>query len=107
MSSISKEDFNGINDPTEELKKIAEEFKKTILQEFINPNRPASEVILDDVDLQKILKVSRRQTASLREQKIINYSQPIPKGKIFYTLQDVLDFINRGRVESIFNQRKF
>jgi hypothetical protein len=78
---------------------LREEFQKTLRQELINVLRPASEVILDDLDVQMLLKVSRRHTLFLRDEKKIKFSRPIPKGRVYYTLKDVLDFIESGRNE--------
>jgi len=78
-----------------------EEFTKELLKEidarFYNALRPANEVILDDLDLQKKLHVSKRQTANLREQRLIGHSKPL--GKYYYTLQDVLNYTKLNRVE--------
>lgn len=60
--------------------------------------RPAEEIILDDVDLCDLLKVSKRTTASLRAEKLIAFSKC--GGKILYKLSDVLEYINRNRVDA-------
>ena len=60
--------------------------------------RPAEERILDDVDLCELLKVSKRTTASLRAEKLIAFSKC--GGKILYKLSDVLEYINRNRVDA-------
>jgi hypothetical protein len=76
-------------------------------KKLISATRPAVEIILDDFDLQKILNVSKRYLASLREQGLIEYSQPIANGKVFYTYQGVLNFIASGKVPTIEHKRKF
>jgi hypothetical protein len=45
--------------------------------------------------------------ASLREQNLIEYSQPIENGKVFYTYKSVLDFIASGVRPTISKKRKF
>jgi hypothetical protein len=55
-------------------------------------NRPAEEVILDDLDIQKLLKVSRRTTLNYRKSGLLPYHQ-INKGKIFYILSEVITAI--------------
>lgn len=72
-----------------ELKQILAELKN----EFINVSRPANEIILDDVDLRNLLKVSPRTTANYRANGQIPYSQH-GNGKIFYVYSDILKFIN-------------
>lgn len=89
------------------ISEIKEYLEKKLLVEVILSQRPANEVIIDDADLQNILKVSKRQTAYLRESGLINYDQPIPKGKIYYTLQDAIDFIKIGTKPSIRKQKRF
>lgn len=52
-------------------------------------NRPAEEVILDDLDIQTLLKVSRRTSLNYRKSGVLPYHQ-INKGKIFYILSEVI-----------------
>ena len=61
--------------------------------------RPADEVIIDDVTLRNLLKVSARTTAYWRSKGIITYSKP--DGKIFYKLSDVLDFLKQYEVPAV------
>lgn len=75
-------------------KEVADIFRYELSQ----TQRPANEIILDDVDLMKLLKVSKRTTAGLREKKIINYYKV--GGKIFYKLSDVLALIEKNKVTS-------
>ncbi|CAN5455620.1 hypothetical protein BH11BAC3_BH11BAC3_07390 [soil metagenome] len=60
--------------------------------------RPASEIILDDVDLCKTLKIGKRTSATIRANRDITYHKC--GGKILYKLSDVLDYINRNKVEA-------
>jgi hypothetical protein len=76
------------------------EITRQIKFEIAQAQRPANEIILDDVDLCAILKVSKRTTATLRATKQISYSDC---GKIKYLLSDVLDYINRNRIEADFD----
>ncbi len=55
-------------------------------------NRPAEEVILDDLDIQNLLKVSRRTSLNYRKSGMLPYHQ-INKGKIFYILSEVINAI--------------
>ncbi len=79
---------------------IAQLFKliESLKSEIEKLSSPPDQNILDDVDLQKLLKVSKRTTASYRQQSLIAYSQ-YGKGKVFYKLSDVLAFINKYRID--------
>lgn len=78
-----------------------EEFAKVLLKEIdariYNALRPANEVVLDDIQLQEKLQISKRTTASMRDERLIGYSKP--SGKVYYTLQDLLDYVKRNRIE--------
>ncbi len=50
--------------------------------------RPASEVILDDVDLRNLLKISRRTSLEYRKKGIFKFYKL--DGKIFYILGEVI-----------------
>lgn len=73
-----------------------EEITRQIKYEISQAQRPPEEIILDDVDLCKMLKVSKRTTAMLRSTQQIAFHKC---GKILYKLSDVLDYIDRNRVE--------
>lgn len=60
--------------------------------------RPGSEVILDDVDLRNLLKISRRTALSYRKKNVFPYYKV--ESKIFYTLSDVLEGIKKYRVNN-------
>jgi hypothetical protein len=51
------------------------------------------EVIFDNADALKLLKVSRRTLQSWRSEGLISYSQV--GSKLFYTQKDISDFISR------------
>lgn len=69
-----------------------------IREEVLKALRPADEVILDDVDLRALLKISERTTAELRGKNLIAYSKP---GKVYYLLSDVLEMMKEFRVEAV------
>jgi hypothetical protein len=69
-----------------------------VREEMTRNHRPAHEVILDDVDLRHLLKVSERTTAALRAKNMITYSKP---GKVYYLLSDVLKMMENYRVEAV------
>lgn len=53
--------------------------------------RPANEVIIDDVDLRDIFNVKRRTTLNYRKSGKLKYSKI--NGRNFYFLSDVLEFV--------------
>ncbi len=55
--------------------------------------RPASEIILDDVDLRNLLKISRRTALEYRKKGIFPYYKL--DGKIFYVLEEVINGIKK------------
>lgn len=83
----------------------AEEFFKTLRNELLQGQRPASEIFLDDADLCSYLKVSKRHTANLRAKRLLTYSKS--GGKIYYRLSDVIAFIEKNEVKAIPSSHNF
>jgi hypothetical protein len=75
-----------------------EEVISIIREEIILHNRPANEVILDDVALRNLMHVSKRKTQQWRDEGLITYSKPT--GKIFYCLSDVLQMLENAKIAS-------
>lgn len=75
-----------------------EELIRNIKYEIAQAQRPADQIILDDVDLCKMLKVSKRTTATLRANSEITFYKC--GGKILYKLSDILDYVNRNCVNA-------
>lgn len=68
------------------------------IQETISLNqRPPDQVILVDAEVIRILKISKRTLASLREKGTLSFSKL--GGKIFYTLADVLAMVESHKVQ--------
>lgn len=72
---MNSEEFENHN--TELIKKLIEQH-----------SRPASEVILDDVDLRNLLKISRRTALEYRKKGVFPYYKL--ENKIFYLLGEVI-----------------
>jgi len=72
------------------------ELVKAFRYEIQQAQRPASEVILDDVDLREQLKVSARTLALWRSTNLIKYSKV--NGKIYYKYSDVLELIEKNSI---------
>jgi hypothetical protein len=73
--------------------------------EMQHAQRPKEELLLDDVDLQKMLKVSRRTTANYRAQGLLTYYTI--GGKIFYKWGEVLRDLEKNKVPSVSSKLKF
>lgn len=52
-------------------------------------------ILLDNADFIQLFKISAKTAQNWREEGLIEYAQI--KGKIYYKLEDVKDFINRHR----------
>jgi hypothetical protein len=63
--------------------------------------------LLDDVELQIVLGVSKRQTADLRSRGEIAYIQDKPRGLVKYYPADVKAYIDRYRRPAVWETRKF
>jgi hypothetical protein len=74
------------------------EICRQIKFEISQAQRPASEIILDDVELCEKLKISKRTSADMRDKKEIKFSKP--RGKVLYILSDVLEYVNSHKAET-------
>jgi hypothetical protein len=81
-------------------------FFEILQYEIQKAQRPASEVVLSDGDVMKILKISKRTLATLKAERRIAFSQERKGAPARFLLSDVLDFVNRDRIESIDNERR-
>lgn len=88
------------------IKKIPEleELVTEIRVEIQQAKRPAEEIIYDDVDLRKFLKVSKRTTAYWREKGMITFSKL--GGKLYYRLSDILSFIKQHEISAVTSNLK-
>lgn len=79
------------------------EILSLIKYEISEMHRPPDQIILDDTDLCKILKISKRTASTLRTTGQIVYYKC---GKTLYKLSDVLAYIERNKVQSTLNKIK-
>lgn len=107
-----------------ELKGLVDEIDEKISRVSL----PADQVILDDFDVLRMLKISKRKLAQLRAERKIKFyrtdddpppskknksqkvSKPLNKGvrksKIYYLLIDVINYVKRNPVNPISNNFK-
>lgn len=78
------------------------EFFQELILEIQQTRRPAEETILDDVELRSMLNVSKRTTATWRQEGLIKHSRLM--GKIYYKLSDVLAAIEKNAIPAKKNQ---
>ena len=69
-----------------------------IKYEFTQIQRPADQIMLNDSELCKMLKLSKRTIASLRANKEIAFHTC--GRRILYKLSDVLEYVDRNRVDA-------
>jgi hypothetical protein len=86
--------------------KLKAEFQRIAYNNVQWSNLSPSQIILDEEDVQSILRISKRKFATLREQRLIGFSQPVTNGKVYCTYQDILDYINKGRIKTIESRRR-
>jgi hypothetical protein len=81
-----------------------QEFLKD-LEEIVNKAfRPAEEVVLDESDFCKFLKISKRLAAKLRAERLITYYKS--GGKLYYKLSDVLSYAFSNKIPAIVEKLK-
>jgi hypothetical protein len=83
------------------------EFIRLMRQEVQNCQRPASEIILTDQDVMRMLRISKRKLDYMKANREIPYHQPKAHSSCYYLLGDLLNWLKKNRVESIYNERKF
>jgi hypothetical protein len=80
------------------MREILEQVRELLIEirtELSSRQRPAEEVILDDVDLRNMLKVSKRTTAYWRSGRLITFTKV--GSKTYYKLSDVLKMLKDGQ----------
>lgn len=94
-------DFENRKKNLEDKNSLRNQIRQEIIEELFNQllfaTLTPSQKIMDDLDMQKVLRISKRKLDYLRAKNLISYSQAIPNGQVLYTLQDALDFINKHR----------
>jgi hypothetical protein len=78
------------------------EFINALKYEFQEWQRPPDQQVIDDVDLQKLLKVSKRTTANYRAQGLICYR--LIGGKIFYLYSEVLEALEKNKIPALYER---
>lgn len=99
-------------------------FLQDLEERFLRSHLPPDQIILDDYDVMKMLKISKRKLADMRAKRQIKFhptgKKPVEYigyrngkslkvkgtrgGKNYYTLQAVLDYVQNITVDPISNQ---
>src|SRR5262245_53784444 len=86
-----------------ELKELFYQFRYCIQ----HAQRQAEEIILDDQDVMRQLKISKRKLQYLKAKGSIPYHFFEAGGtRTYYLLSDILDILKENRVESVSNTKK-
>ena len=99
-------------------------FLQDLEERFLRSHLPPEQIILDDFDVMKMLKISKRKLADMRAKRQIKFhptgkrpveyrgcrnGNPIKVkgtrgGKNYYTLQAVLDYVQSTTVDPLVNK---
>lgn len=80
------------------LRKIQDRLELILKNQTIEYIKDANYHLLDNIDIQKLFKISSRTASNWREEGVLPYSQI--KGKIYYKLSDVKKIIDENYVNN-------
>jgi hypothetical protein len=75
------------------------EFIQALKYEILESLRPPDQQVIDDVDLRKMLKISKRTAANYRAQGLLDHYRL--GGKILYKLSDVFSAMEKNKIPGI------
>ena len=81
------------------LEELWKYFEEKTLHLIENKFRPSNEIILNDLELQDLLKISRRTSLEWRNKGFLRYHK-IGDGKIYYFLNEIIEDIKKCTKES-------
>jgi hypothetical protein len=81
------------------------ELLRLIKYEIQQAKRPPNEVILDDDDVMRHLKISKRTLQYMKSNRVITYRRFDPSSpRTYYLLSDILEKLEENCVEAISSQ---
>lgn len=83
-----------------------QEFVRILRHEVQQAQRPANEIILNDQDVMKMLTISKRKLQYLKSNGEIPYHLPGTGGRSYYLLSDILEWLEKSRVDNLESQLK-
>ena len=81
------------------------DFIHLLRHEIQRAQRPPEEVVLDDEDVMRILKISKRKLQYLKSGLHIPFHTPPAGVRTYYLLSDILSWLKDSRTESLSNNR--
>jgi hypothetical protein len=75
--------------------------------EIQKAQRPAKEVVLNDQNVMKMLKISKRKLDYMKVNREIPYRRPRMHSSSYFLWEDLLSWLKKARIESVENQCKF
>lgn len=83
------------------------EFFYLVRYEIQKAQRPPHEIIYDDEDVMRILKISKRNLQYLKANGVIPFHYFEPEGtRTYYLLSDILQILKENRVEAFFKDKR-
>lgn len=77
------------------MKNSQQSFEQRVTEIFDRSNLPAHEIILDDLDMRNLLKISRRTAYCYRKNGFLPFHR-FNNGKVFYIFSEVLKAIKNA-----------
>ncbi len=75
--------------------------------EIQHAQRPPNEVILDDEDVMRILKISKRKLQYLKADRVLPFHTLDPDSpRTYYLLSDILEILSENRIDSLANKSR-
>ena len=98
---------NNFSDRNSDLQRLVDKIEERLQQSQL----PADKILFDNWDAMRFMKISKRKLAQLRADRLIRYHPTglsakkngtgRRSGKIYYSLQDIIDFIKSATVNPI------
>ncbi len=82
------------------------EFVRILQYEVQQAQRPANEVILDDERVMRMLNICKRKLQYMKSGKELPYHTPGKGNRTYFLLSDILEWMRKGRTESLSNSRR-
>ena len=81
------------------------ELVHVIRNEIQQAQRPPNEIILDDDDVMRMLKISKRRLQYLKPDRILPYHKfDSSSPRTYYLLSDILEILKSNRIEALSNE---
>lgn len=83
------------------------ELLRVIRYEIQQAQRPPNQVVLDDEDVMRILKISKRTLQYMKSNGVITIRKfDLNSPRTYYYLSDILEILEKNSFQAISNQRR-